>query len=156
MSTINERIRAIAAYYDINSYAEFARITDLGHQVVSNYFKGRQRPDVRKLSKIQEAFDEIDAHWLVTGEGDMFKKQVHINPGCSVNYGMDEQDRLSKLSTASITRYLTEQGAGDFRASPSFTHHIQELVAEHNKILSRHKQVKPRDQAGDDKPTDEG
>lgn len=73
MGTINERLKAVADYYGLNRYSEFAEKTGLPHQTVSNYLKGKQKPDVDKLSIIQRSFDEVDALWLLTGQGEMLR-----------------------------------------------------------------------------------
>lgn len=73
MKTINDRIRTVAKYYGITSFAKFAKRTGLSHQTASNYLKGKQKPDIDKLSKIKQSFDDIDANWLLTGEGYMLR-----------------------------------------------------------------------------------
>lgn len=72
MSNINNRLNLIKEHYGINSYAEFAKHTGLSHQSSSNYLKGKQKPDIEKLAVIIQSFDEINAHWLLTGKGNMF------------------------------------------------------------------------------------
>lgn len=74
MEEINKRLNEIAEYYGLFTYAKFAAKTGLSHQTISNYLKGKQKPDVEKLSAIKQSFEEIDANWLLTGEGEMFKK----------------------------------------------------------------------------------
>lgn len=73
MESINERILKIYKDKGFRKYSEFAEITGLNHQTVSNYLKGKQKPDVEKLSIIQQSFDDINAEWLLTGKGDMLK-----------------------------------------------------------------------------------
>ncbi|MDM1396095.1 helix-turn-helix domain-containing protein [Myroides odoratimimus] len=73
MNEVNQRISQIADYYNIKSYADFAQRTGLNHQTVSNYLKGKQKPDIDKLSQIKQSFEEIDANWLLTGNGNMIK-----------------------------------------------------------------------------------
>lgn len=74
MEDINHRLKKIYDHYHFKSYAEFSKKTNISHQNASNYLKGKQKPDADKLSLIVQAFDEINAEWLVTGNGTMLKK----------------------------------------------------------------------------------
>ena len=74
MDNINARLNKIAEYYNLNSYSDFSKRTGIKHQTVSNYLKGKQKPDADKLAMIIIAFDEIDPNWLLTGRGHMLKK----------------------------------------------------------------------------------
>ena len=71
MHEINKRLRQIAEYYGLSRYADFAKKTGLKHQTVSNYLKGKQKPDVDRLTLIMQSFEDVNANWLLTGEGDM-------------------------------------------------------------------------------------
>lgn len=71
MKNINDRLVKIAQHYGLASYAKFAEKAGLSHQTASNYLKGKQKPDVEKLSQIKQSFEGINANWLLTGKGDM-------------------------------------------------------------------------------------
>lgn len=73
MESVNERILKIYNDKGFRKYSEFAEKTGLSHQTVSNYLKGKQKPDVEKLSIIQQSFDDVNAEWLLTGKGNMLK-----------------------------------------------------------------------------------
>ncbi|CAL2108634.1 hypothetical protein T190115A13A_80209 [Tenacibaculum sp. 190524A02b] len=74
MSTINDRIKQIFDFYNFKSYAGFAKFIGISHQTASNYLKGKQKPDVDKLSQIIQSFDNISSKWLLTGIGEMINK----------------------------------------------------------------------------------
>ena len=74
MESINSRLNEIAKHYNLNSYADFSKRTGISHQTTSNYLKGRQKPDADRLAMIIESFDEVDPDWLLTGRGNMLKK----------------------------------------------------------------------------------
>jgi phage repressor protein C with HTH and peptisase S24 domain len=76
MKDINIRLREIAKYYGLVSYAKFAESTGLSHQTASNYLKGKQKPDIDKLSQIKQSFDEVNADWLLTGNEPMLKSEL--------------------------------------------------------------------------------
>ncbi len=71
MHNINERLKQIAEHYGLNRYADFAKKTGLKHQTVSNYLKGKQKPDVDRLAIIKQSFKDVNINWLLIGEGDM-------------------------------------------------------------------------------------
>jgi len=83
-NTISKRIKQIFDYKGFSKYSEFAEATGLSHQVASNYIKGKQKPDPDKLAKIQQSFDEINAEWLLTGNGEMLK-HVEKDSGSTKN-----------------------------------------------------------------------
>ena len=78
MNEVNQRISQIADYYNIKSYADFAQRTGLNHQTVSNYLKGKQKPDIDKLAQIKQSFEDINADWLLTGKGNMIKSNESL------------------------------------------------------------------------------
>ena len=83
MEGLTDRLNQIFKHYKMSKYSEFAEKTGLSHQVSSNYLKGKQKPDAKKLGMIVQSFDEINAEWLLTGNGEMLKKDV---------YGLDENE----------------------------------------------------------------
>lgn len=71
MNEFSERLKQVFDYKGFTKYSEFAEKTGIGHQTVSNYLKGNRKPDAEQLKKIKQAFGDIDAEWLLTGEGNM-------------------------------------------------------------------------------------
>ena len=74
MSSISHRIQAAIQHkgMSIRSFEAQAGITQ---GVLSNAIKKNSDISSINLSKIIDAYDEIDAHWLLTGEGEMIKHQ---------------------------------------------------------------------------------
>lgn len=52
--------------------AQFARKIGSTPQAISNYMVGRNEPGRKMLAQIIEAYPNIDAAWLATGEGEPF------------------------------------------------------------------------------------
>ena len=71
MGDICSRLNDIAKHYNLSKYSDFAKTTGLSHQSASNYLKGKQKPDIDKLSIIKQSFDIISSDWLLTGRGEM-------------------------------------------------------------------------------------
>lgn len=77
MNSFNERIAQVADYFGVAKPSDFAKKTGFSHQVASNYLKGERTPTVEALMNIKQTFD-IDANWLLTGEGNMFLNKTSI------------------------------------------------------------------------------
>ncbi len=123
MGNVNDRIIRIYNYYNFKSYAEFAKHTDLSHQTVSNYLKGKQRPDVEKLSIIQQSFDNISASWLLSGQGDMLLSPSKKNLS---------EDALTYESESSKNKNLQNLNMGLSITIPRL---IDFLLNNNNKLL---------------------
>ena len=114
MNKINERLQQMAEYYGLKRYADFARKTGLSHQTASNYLKGKQKPDIEKLILIKQAFENINANWLLTGKGEMLgddkdKKLENIK---DLRELLASKDKIIALQEEKIRRL--EQGEAKF------------------------------------------
>ena len=71
---INERIELIIKELGFNKNSFSKQIGLTSNTVLQNILGGRKnKPSYDVLSKILLTFDSIDANWLITGEGDMYK-----------------------------------------------------------------------------------
>ena len=70
---MQERLEKIADYYNLNK-SSFANKIGIPSQTLGNYFNGRE-PDVKTIRLIIETFVDINAEWLITGKGEMLKKE---------------------------------------------------------------------------------
>lgn len=119
MHELNNRIILIAKHFGLEKYSDFAKKTGLSHQTVSNYMKGKQKPDAEKLGKIQQSFDSINALWLLTGKGEMLiseKKnnsnpELELKPMDDLGYGVSDPsvyEKLARTQTQALEETLTE------------------------------------------------
>lgn len=69
--SINQRIRMLMEHYHLTQ-VKFAQITGIKYQSVSTIYNEKNTPSAELISKILENFKDINARWLLTGEGDMF------------------------------------------------------------------------------------
>jgi len=63
---------------------QFAQKIGSTPQAISNYMVGRNEPGRKMLAQIIEAYPNIDAAWLTTGEGEPFPNGRHNEKGVSV------------------------------------------------------------------------
>lgn len=95
---INQRIVEIASYYGISKASKFAEKTGFSHQVSTNYLKGRQKPSVDALEKIQLIFEEISPEWLLMGRGPMLRDGIPLPPAADDSKS-DASDLRAALDT---------------------------------------------------------
>ncbi|MBC6997413.1 helix-turn-helix transcriptional regulator [Cytophaga sp. FL35] len=74
-SSICDRVRMIYDFKGFQQYSQFSKVTGILEQTVSNYLKGKQKPDAEKMEIIIRAFPEIDERWFLTGQGEMLKSK---------------------------------------------------------------------------------
>lgn len=80
-SMIKDRIARILKDTKLTS-SKFADILDVQASGVSHIISGRNKPSLDFLQKILTNFTNINAHWLIMGEGEMYKivkRQTQIN-----------------------------------------------------------------------------
>lgn len=79
MSTINERIKDVMLFYDLNknSFSSFLEIKS--NSMITNIVNGKTAPSLETVLLILEKCDKIDVEWLVTGNGRMLKKYSHYS-----------------------------------------------------------------------------
>lgn len=96
--SINERIRLILQHFNY-SKADLAKIAGVSGEAVRQWAENISDPKDAVLVKIIRNHDQINARWLITGEGEMLdgiKADMVEEP--KVDYGKDLQDRLEAKS----------------------------------------------------------
>lgn len=71
--SINERIRAIRKYYCNDSNIEFANKLNISRQAANNYAREGYIVGRSVIDNITDAFPDVNASWIFTGEGYMLK-----------------------------------------------------------------------------------
>jgi transcriptional regulator with XRE-family HTH domain len=56
--------------------ARFAEIMGVQRSGISHILSGRNNPSLDFIRKMIENYPELNSEWLITGKGDMFKKDV--------------------------------------------------------------------------------
>ena len=67
---MKDRLESILQYYKINS-SKLADILSVQRSGISHIMSGRNNPSYDFLVSLLEAFPEINAKWLMTGQGEM-------------------------------------------------------------------------------------
>jgi transcriptional regulator with XRE-family HTH domain len=84
------------------SASRFAKEVGISPQLMNAYLRDERKPSGKMLSLISIRFPEIDAHWLLTGDGEMLKpKQESLFPEMDIqkeqNKGVNMVDRLLNI-----------------------------------------------------------
>jgi phage repressor protein C with HTH and peptisase S24 domain len=85
---INERIAQIIEYLAISKY-RFAQMSGVSESVLLNITKGKNKPSFDVIHRILECFNQISAEWLLTGEGNMLKRDF-VDKQIEKNYSVSE------------------------------------------------------------------
>ena len=68
---ILERLRKVFDYKGIKKASDIQHLMDFNHTTASNYYNGKQLPDLEKLSTIAQTWEDVNIHWILTGDGKM-------------------------------------------------------------------------------------
>ncbi len=111
--TIPERFQKIMESEHL-SPAQFADEIGVQRSSLSHILSGRNNPGYDYLVKILKRFDNLDANWLLTGSGEMYKSstQKHSHTQNQL-FNMEEQKSESKplpvqKTTETIPENITE------------------------------------------------
>lgn len=129
---MNSRLRKIIELKTGGNQAEFAALMGWSNQYISRMVRGESGIGIRPVVSILEKFPDIDARWLLLGEGAM------------VSSGADEArahlfrllalEKYMPVMTADEIRQLTEEGKTDF--SPSTISHWQDLLSRRDEFIN--------------------
>lgn len=75
---MNDRIKQFMDYKGISS-SELADSIGVQRSNVTHVLQGRNKPGFLFISKILETYPEINAKWLITGEGNMLDKNQSVS-----------------------------------------------------------------------------
>jgi transcriptional regulator with XRE-family HTH domain len=76
---MKERIKQFMDYMSLSA-AELADQIGVQRSNVSHVLNGRNNPSSSFIEKLLLKFPDLDARWLIVGEGDMCRSKVKINP----------------------------------------------------------------------------
>lgn len=77
MNTINERLIFLLNEIFKGNVSEFARATGVPQPTLNNIVGNRMsKPSIDNLERIVNSIEIIDANWLITGKGEMYKEEI--------------------------------------------------------------------------------
>lgn len=91
MNTTVERIEQIADYYNVK-IGTLEKNIGASKGVLSRAIAQRTDIQTKWIERIVENYPDIDANWLITGQGEMFKQNVP-KPNTSAPSGLAENQR---------------------------------------------------------------
>ncbi len=74
---MKDRIKKIIDYKGISA-GELAEITGVQRSNISHIFNGRNKPGAQFIENFLNAFPEINARWLLTGNGSMLTENSDV------------------------------------------------------------------------------
>lgn len=80
-TSVNERIKFLINDLENGVSSRFAKKIGVSSSVVANYLPGGERqgePSLSVLRKIASNYEKVNIEWLVTGEGEPFRKNTQL------------------------------------------------------------------------------
>nr|WP_319509279.1 helix-turn-helix transcriptional regulator [uncultured Draconibacterium sp.] len=81
------------------SAGELAAVLDVQRSNISHILNGRNKPGASFIEKLLLEFPDLNARWLLTGEGDMFSGQVSVASAPQQKLPMVEETRKQQPLT---------------------------------------------------------
>lgn len=107
---VNQRIKSIMEVYSLNQ-KQFAETIGVAQTTISSFFIRGSKPSSDILEQIVLKFPQIDARWLLTGEGKMIKEEENVQV---VSVGSEELPYITNdivQSRSLDIRYLVESNS---------------------------------------------
>jgi transcriptional regulator with XRE-family HTH domain len=77
---MTDRILSIIKYLQL-SPSDFAEEIGVQRSSISHLISGRNKPSLEFIQKILSRFPEVNADWILTGNGEMIKGRISTVPG---------------------------------------------------------------------------
>lgn len=110
--TFVKRLEILLSHYELSS-AAFADRIDVQRSSISHLLKGRNKPSLEFVMKINEAFSEVDLHWLLYGKGSFPNSADEKSPQKQIKREVDTTLNASKIKP--IERIIVFYVDGTFK-----------------------------------------
>jgi transcriptional regulator with XRE-family HTH domain len=116
---------------------KFADKIGVQRSSISHILSGRNKPSYDFLVRIMDGFPQLNAEWLLTGKGKMYKSDISIQPTLFDQVAVKKQDNTSAiLSEIQQKRVLSDIPSGET------THDIPNEKERIDEIFYKSKQEK--------------
>ncbi len=110
---MQDQIQEILRREDISS-SQFADKIGVQRSSVSHVLSGRNKPGFDFINKILDAFPSINADWLITGAGEMYKQrrpseELFEGPFSETSPAKDEKKLSAHVESPGLTQKGEEQ-----------------------------------------------
>lgn len=109
MSKIFERLGLVREHVGMTQ-TEMAKNLGVSRSYLSQVLSGTHKPSIEMIVGISTAFQNIDIDWLLTGEGEMFRKDDQQICGCAQD--SSHGTNINQELFAMIPRYDVSASAG--------------------------------------------
>ncbi|MFC2115736.1 helix-turn-helix domain-containing protein [Bacteroidota bacterium] len=111
---MQDQIQEILRREDLSS-SQFADKIGVQRSSVSHVLSGRNKPGYDFIHKILESFPGINAEWLITGFGDMYKQlrpseELFEGPFSEISPAKDEKKLSAKVETPGLKEQKEDGG----------------------------------------------
>lgn len=109
----NTRLKKILDYYGLSA-SGFAEITKIQRSSISHILSGRNKPSLEFISKVLNAFPEVDLTWFLGGAGE-FPNTTTPLPKAKPKPITSSSTRSSSIEDDSIDRIIIFYKDGRFK-----------------------------------------
>ena len=108
---MKERIEEILVKYKLSS-SQFADIIGVQRSSISHILSGRNKPSFDFINKILLKYPEINAHWLITGQGSIENSFVQKDPAVNPNgehelFAQDSENKNDTFKKSEVIDMIT-------------------------------------------------
>lgn len=136
--TLNERISKVIEYSKLSS-SEFADAIDVPRSSISHIASGRNKPSLDFLIKVKEHFPELEWDWIITGNGEMKKKDSDIN------INKEEPPKKETTSLPDLFTLIDDENFGkdEIEEQNLKNHQEQKIQTSRESSIPQHNTIKP-------------
>ncbi len=98
---MKDRIQHLIEYKEISA-GDLAGILGVQRSNISHILNGRNNPGAVFIEKLLKAFPDVNARWLITGEGPMLLTEVGADFKSEINQIVKDKNQKSSATPAGI------------------------------------------------------
>lgn len=118
---VNARFMQVLSYYKYSGYKSSQEVEGISQAKISHVKSGRNKPGLDLITALLKKFPEVDARWLIVGEGEMLTNKNDNGPSDPLessdklilekmrNKGINDiLDRKTLVLTEKIEKFMNE------------------------------------------------
>lgn len=110
--------------YSANAFAEEINVQPSS---VSHVLSGRNNPSYDFITKILLRFKELNADWLLTGRGEMYKSVYQTNI-FQQNPPLKKEDPIKEADISNLSQSTPKPGITDSENNSDFNENVEKIV----------------------------
>ncbi len=101
MTDVNDRVMLIMQALNL-SKTDFAKVININASGLSHIANKRNKPSIDLIISLLNAYPHINAEWVLTGKGSMYKDSVSINLKNTLQNALAEVAELQEFNNQAM------------------------------------------------------